>query len=137
MPGQYQWKDLARPGSLHVPVIYPRSFLALLATVFGPTAAPAFGKLPREFFPLPAFVVSALSDPALRVVFSAQVPHHDASPILHILGMMSDGELFDQWKNVKVVWLQIFFILIFIDFFHCVGCAIESPKLAIDLQARY
>jgi len=92
-----------------VSVVYPRVLLAFLAAVLGSPTPSAFRKLASELLPLAALVVCTLSDPASRVVFSAQISHHDTCPVLHVLCVVDDGEFLNEWENVEVVGLEIFF----------------------------
>lgn len=94
-----------------VPMIHPGTLLTFLATVLCPPATSALGKLSRVFLPLPALIVRTLSDSASWIVFPAQVSHHNSGPILHVLAMMSNGELFDQGENIKIVRQEVFFLL--------------------------
>lgn len=97
-----------------VAVERPRTLLAFLAAVLGASASAAFGELASVFFPLAALVVGTLADAASRVVLPAQVPHDDASPVLHVGAVMSDGELFDQGKDVEIVWKKELFLHLFL-----------------------
>ena len=90
-----------------VAVVDPCGFLAIFAAVFGATAATTLGKLPLELFPLATLVVSALADATSRFVLAAEVPHHHARPVLHVFGMVADGELFYQRKDVDIVGQQV------------------------------
>jgi hypothetical protein len=93
------------------PVVDPCTLLALFAAIFGATATAAFGKLSRELLPLATFIIGALSDASLRVIFPAQIPHDDARPVLHIFRMVPHSELFYQREDIEVVRLEIFLIL--------------------------
>jgi len=95
-----------------MPVIYPSTLLALFAAIFGPTTAPAFRELSRELLPLPTLPVSTLANASFRVVFPTQVSHYDACPVLHVLGMMPDRELFHEGEDVEVVGLEVLFIFV-------------------------
>lgn len=44
-------------------MIHPRRLLAILAAVFGPTAAATFRELSLVLFPLSALIVCTLTDP--------------------------------------------------------------------------
>ena len=94
------------------PVIDPCTLLTLFAAIFRATTTPTLGKLAGELLPFAAFIISTLSNAAFRVVFPAQVAHHHTRPVLHVLGMMPDREFFNQRENVKVVRLQVFFVLV-------------------------
>jgi hypothetical protein len=50
-------------------VVDPRTLLALFTAILGATATAAFGKLSRELLPLATFVIGALSDASLGVIF--------------------------------------------------------------------
>jgi len=89
-------------------MIYPSILLAFLAAVLGSPTSSALGELPCEFLPFAALVVCALSDPAPCVVLSTEIPHHDACPVLHVLRVVDDSELFNKRENVEVVGLEIF-----------------------------
>jgi len=54
-----------------VPMVDPRTLLALFTAIFGASTTAAFGKLSRELLPLATFVIGALSDASLRVIFPA------------------------------------------------------------------
>src|SRR5438034_11199553 len=95
-------------------MIHPRIFLAILTAIFRPTTPTTFGKLPLKLLPLSTFEVCTLPNTTTRVVFPAKVSHHHASPVLHILRVVSHSELLDQRKNVKVVRQKVFFLLFFL-----------------------
>ena len=76
-------------------MVDPRTLLALFTAIFGASTTAAFGKLSRELLPLATFVIGALSDASLRVIFSTQIPHDDTRPVLHIFRMVSHSELFN------------------------------------------
>ena len=92
-----------------MPMENPSALLAFLAAVLRPSAPSALGELPRELFPFPALVVGAVSDSASAVVFPAEVTHYYASPVLHVLAVVTDGELLDEREDVEVVWEEVFF----------------------------
>ena len=94
-----------------MPVEYPGTFLTLLAAVFCSSASPAFGELSCELFPFPALVICTLSNAATRIILAAQIPHYYPSPVLHILTVMANSELFDQRENIKVVRQHILLFL--------------------------
>lgn len=100
-------------GSSNAPMAMedPRTLLALLAAIFRPPASSTLGKLPCKFFPFPTLVISTLPYPSTRIILPAQVPHHNASPVLHILTMVSDCKFLDQGEDVEVIWKEIFFFL--------------------------
>ena len=50
-------------------MVDPRTLLALFTAILGATATAAFGKLSRELLPLATFVIGALSDASLGVIF--------------------------------------------------------------------
>jgi len=77
--------NLSRWCMTPVPVVDPRTLLALLAAIFGTTTAATFCKLSCELLPFPTFVIGALSYTSLRVIFPAQIPHDNTRPVLHIL----------------------------------------------------
>ena len=81
----------------------PGALLALFAAVLGASASPALGELPCVFFPPPTLVVGTLPDATTGVVFSAQVAHNHAGPVLHVRCVVTDGELLDQREDVEVV----------------------------------
>lgn len=83
-----------RSSDTPMPMKNPRLLLTLLATILGPPTPPTLSKLPRILLPLPALVVRALPYPATRVVFAAEVAHHHARPVLHVLRVVADGEFF-------------------------------------------
>jgi hypothetical protein len=86
----------------------PGALLAFLAAVFRPPATSAFGKLSCELLPFPTLVVCTLSNPASTVVLTAQIPHHNSCPVLHILAVVSDGKFLDERENIEVVWEEVF-----------------------------
>lgn len=86
-----------------MPVVHPCVFLAVLAAILCPPAAPALGELASEFFPLTALEVRALPDATSGIVFPTEIPHDNAGPVLHILWVMADGEFLNQRKDVEVV----------------------------------
>lgn len=90
-----------------VPMVNPRALLTFFTAVLCPPAPSAFGKLPGVFLPFAALIIRALPNATTSVVFAAQVPHDNSSPVLHVLGMMSHREFFDQGEDVEVVWLEI------------------------------
>lgn len=92
-----------------MPVEYPCTLLAFLAAVFCPSASSALGKLSGELLPLAALVVGTLSYATSRVILPAQVPHHNSSPVLHVLAVVPDGELLHQREYVEVVRQEVFF----------------------------
>ena len=95
-------------------VVYPSILLALFAAVLRPSTAAAFRKLACELFPFTALIVCALSNAASCIVLPAQVSHHNASPILHVLGMVADGKLLNEREDVEVIRLQILVYLLLI-----------------------
>ena len=84
-------------------VVHPRGFLAILAAILGTTASTTFSKLSLEFFPFAALVVCALADAAAGLILTAEIPHHHTCPILHIFGMVADGEFLNQWEDVDII----------------------------------
>ncbi len=94
-----------------MPVEHPGTLLALFAAVFRPPAPPAFGKLASELLPLPTLVVRTLPYPVSAVVLAAEIPHHDASPVLHVLAVMPDRELLNKREDVEVIWEEVFFFV--------------------------
>lgn len=103
-------QGLLRRRNAPMPVKHPSTLLAFLAAVLRPPASATLGKLACELLPFPALVVCTLSDAPTAVVLAAQVAHHHASPVLHVLAVVSDRELFDQRENVEVVWEQVLFL---------------------------
>jgi hypothetical protein len=93
---------------------YPCTLLALLAAVFRSTAPPALCELSLELLPPPALIVGTLPNATARIVFPAQVPHHDTCPILHILGMVANREFFHQWEDIEIIRQEIFFLFLFL-----------------------
>jgi len=87
----------------------PGTLLAFLAAVLGPPASPTFGKLSCKLLPFPTLVVCALSYSTPAIILAAQIPHHNSSPILHILAVVSNCEFLDERENVEIVWKQVFF----------------------------
>jgi len=85
-------------------VVDPGTLLALLTAVFRSTTSAAFCKLSCELLPLPTLIVGTLSDAPFGVILAAQVTHYYASPVLHILAMVTNSELLDQWENVEIIW---------------------------------
>jgi hypothetical protein len=63
------------------------------------------------FLPFATLVICTLPYAASVVVFAAKIAHDNASPVLHVLAMMSDGKLLYQWEDVVIVWEKIFFFL--------------------------
>lgn len=92
-----------------VAVIDPSIFLTVLAAIFGAPAASTLGKLASIFLPFATLIVRTLADPSTRVVFAAQISHHYAGPILHILRVMTYGKFLDQREDVEIVGQQILF----------------------------
>ena len=118
-----------------VPMIHPSGFLALFAAVFGATATSTFGKLTLEHLPLATFEVGTLTDPTSRLIFAAKISHDHTRPVLHVLRVMSHGELLHQGEDVDIIGQQI---LIFL-FTHLirrtsVRILVQKMKLTIDLQ---
>jgi len=85
-------------------MIDPGTLLAFLAAVFRASTSATLGKLANTCFPLAALIIGTLSNAAACVILSAQVPHHNTSPILHILAMVPDSELLYEREDVEVVW---------------------------------
>ena len=98
-----------------VAVEYPRILLAILAAILRATATSTFGKLTRELLPFAALIVRALPYATSIIVFAAKVPHDDPGPMLHIGRMVADGELLDKGKDIKIIWKQVFFLLILVN----------------------
>jgi len=88
----------------------PSTFLALFAAVLRPPTPSAFRKLPCKLLPFPTLIVCTLPYASSWIIFPAQVPHHNPSPVLHILTVVSYCELLDQWEDVKIIWQKIFFL---------------------------
>lgn len=86
-----------------VTMVDPRTLLTLLAAVLGATAASALGKLALVFLPLATLIVGALANASSRVILPAEIPHHHTRPVLHVLGVVSNGELLDQGEDIEVV----------------------------------
>jgi len=123
-----------------VPVVDPRTLLTLLAAIFRTTATATFGELSRVFLPFATFVIGTLSDASLGVVFPAQIPHDNACPVLHVLGVVPDGEFLYQREDVEVVWLEVLFILLVLRAIICRRSrrrnnnTIQSLQLTVDFE---
>jgi hypothetical protein len=78
-----------------MPMINPSTLLTLLTTILRPPTPPTLCKLSRIFLPLPTLIICTLPNPTPRIILSAQIPHYDSCPVLHILTVMTDGEFFD------------------------------------------
>lgn len=81
----------------------PGTLLTLFAAVLCPAAPAALSKLPRKFFPFTTLVISALPNPAPCIILTAEVPHDDASPVLHICTVVSHSELLHQREDVEII----------------------------------
>ena len=81
----------------------PSALLALLAAVFGAAAAPTFRKLSGVLFPAAALVIRTLPNAASGLILATEITHHDTSPVLHVLGMMSHREFLDKREDIEVV----------------------------------
>jgi hypothetical protein len=126
-------------GNAPVAMVNPSTLLALLAAVLRPTATATLGKLPGVFLPLAALVISALPYSTSQIILSAQISHHNSSPILHILRMMADGELFHERKDIEIVGKQVFLFLFGIlrKTTQHTGTVFQYLQVITDLQFRY
>lgn len=94
----------SRCGVAPVAVVYPRGFLAVFAAVLGTAATAALCELALELLPFATLVVGALANPSTRLVLAAEVPHYHAGPVLHVLGVVSHGELLNEREDVHIIW---------------------------------
>lgn len=115
----------------------PRALLTFFAAVFGAAASSALGKLPCKFFPLATLVVGTLSDASSGVVLAAQVPHHHASPVLHIRTVVANGELLHEGKQVEVVGQKVLLVvqLVLVNLF--IFFSFGLSKLFVDVETGY
>lgn len=102
---------MRRSSNAPVAMERPGALLTLLAAILCPAAPTALSELPRKFFPFTALVISALPNPAPRIILTAEVPHNDASPVLHIGTMVPDSELLHQREYVEIVRKEILFLV--------------------------
>lgn len=118
-----------------VPVIHPSGFLALFAAVFGATATSTFGELTLEHLPLATFEVGTLADPAPCLIFATKISHDHTRPVLHVLRVMSHGELLHQGEDVDIIGQQILiFLLTHLSRGRSIGILIQKMKLTVNLQ---
>lgn len=118
-----------------VTVIYPGCFLAVFAAVLGTSAAATFCELSLELLPLATLIVSTLTDSAARLILAAQISHHHAGPVLHVLGMVSNSELLNQWEDIDIIGQQIFIlILCHLNWGRWIGILIQEMQLSIDFE---
>lgn len=92
-----------------MPVEDPGGFLAFFAAILRPPASSAFCELAGELLPFPALVICTLSNAPTGIILAAQISHYNASPVLHVLTVMADCELFHKGEDVEVVWEEVFF----------------------------
>jgi len=97
-------------------MVDPCTLLTLLATVLRLPAAPALCKLSCIGLPLAALVVGTLPDVASSLIFPAEIPHHNASPVLHVRRVYFGRELFDQREEVEVIGETILVVLVSVNF---------------------
>lgn len=117
---------------------YPSVFLALFAAVFCPSAAAALRKLTSPLFPSPTLIISTLAYATASIVLATQVSHHDASPVLHVLRVMADGEFFNKWEYVEIVWKQVLFFVGIINILAIARTVlIQSIEVVANLQLGY
>ena len=90
----------------------PSALLALLAAIFGATAAATFRKLACVLLPLAALVVSTLSNSSTGIIFAAKISHHNACPVLHIGRVVAYGKLLNKWEEVEVIREEVLSILL-------------------------
>jgi hypothetical protein len=110
-----------------VAVVHPRGLLAVFAAVFGATAAPTLGKLSLELLPLATLVVGTLTDATSRLVLAAEISHDNARPVLHILRVVSNGELLHQGEDIDIVGEQVLvFVLGHLDRGRRIGVFIQK-----------
>lgn len=122
-----------------MPMEDPRRLLALFAAVFRTPTASALSKLSRVLFPLAALVVRALSDATSRVIFPTEIAHDDTGPVLHILGVVTDGEFLDEREDVEVFWKEVLIIGIVFERERLVyrwNFAVQEHQLLPNLEAR-
>lgn len=111
----------------------PSVLLTLLTAIFRATAPTAFGKLPCPLLPLAASVIRTLADPAASIIFAAEIPHHDTSPVLHVLGMVAYRELFNKRENIEIIGEQVFFAFRLV---HSEGFAVWSVVKHLQVETN-
>jgi len=120
-----------------VPMVHPSGFLAIFAAVFGATATSTLSKLTLELLPPATLVVSALANTTSRLVLTAEVPHNNARPVLHVLGMMPNSKLLHQGENVDIIGEQVLVLLLaHFNWRRRVAVVIQEVEFAINLQPR-
>jgi len=121
-----------------VAMAWPGLALTLLAAILSAAASTTLGKLASELFPFAAFVPCALPDTSFGFVLSTEISHDYTSPVLHVLRVMTNGELLHQWKDVVIIRLKEFLhvILVFLNWGgRTRGRAIKHLEFAIDLKS--
>ncbi len=81
----------------------PRTFLTLFAAVLRSAAPAALSELSRELLPFTTLVVCALPNATPRIILAAEIAHHNPSPVLHIVAVISHRKLLNQRENVEIV----------------------------------
>lgn len=122
-------------GVAPVTMIHPRGFLTIFAAVLGAAATATLGKLSLELFPFTALVVCALPNATSRLVLAAEIPHDDASPVLHVFGVMTHRKLFHQGEDVDIVRKHV--LLLFLWRFDRRRSFFQHLKFTVDFELRH
>ena len=116
----------------------PRIFLAVLAAVFSTATAAALCELPCIFLPFTALIVCTLPYASSIVVFAAEVPHNDTSPMLHIWRMMAYCELLNEGEDIEIIREQILFLLVLINGSNLAsGLLVKYMQVLSNLEFGY